>query len=62
MDFDRKENRRNNFNKKKFKKNNDRNFFSDFDENKLKKAFKKQKQLLQEQELDDWEEDNNEIH
>lgn len=61
MDFDRKENRRNNFNKKKFKKNNDRNFFSDFDENKLKKAFKKQKQILQEQELDDWEEDN-EIH
>jgi len=62
MDFDRKENRRNNFNKKKFKKNNDRNFFSDFDENKLKKAFKKQKQILQEQELDNWEEDSNEIH
>jgi hypothetical protein len=62
MDFDRKENRRSNFNKKKFKKNNDKNYFSDYDEHKLKKAFKKQKQLLQEQELDNWEVDNDEIH
>lgn len=63
MEFDRKENRRNSFNKKKFKKHRGHNAFSDYDEHRLKKAFKQQKRMLSEQEndLEDWD-DQNEIY